>query len=145
MKLEDLYSQWAIDGEIDQTNISTESANIPKLHNKYYIMYVQEGLKLKKLRADYKKMKGLREEWYLGEMAQEDLVDLGWDPYLGKKPLKAELNSKLESDNILINESLRIGLQESLVEYLESIIKQIGNRGFQLNTIVQWEKFRTGA
>lgn len=145
MKLEDLYSQWAIDGEIDQTNISTESANIPKLHNKYYMMYVQEGLKLKKLRADYKKMKGLREEWYLGEIAQEDLVDLGWDPYLGRKPLKAELSAKLESDDILINTSLKIGLQESIVEYLESIIKQIGNRGFQLNTIVQWEKFRTGA
>lgn len=145
MKLEDIYAEWAKDGEIDQINISNESARIPKLHNKYYMLYVQEGLKLKKLRADYKRYKGLREDWYLGELAKEDLDHLNWEPYLGKKPLKTELNSKIESDEILINFSLKIGLQEAVVEYLESIIKQITNRGFQLNTIVQWERFRTGA
>lgn len=145
MNIEDLYNEWAKDGEIDEINISQESAKIPKLHNKYYMMYVQEGLKLKKLRADYKRLKGMREDWYLGELAQEDLVALSWDPYLGRKPLKTELNSKMESDDIIIKQSLKIGLQESIVEYLESIIKQIGNRGFQLNTIVQWERFRTGA
>jgi len=145
MKLEELYELWAKDGEIDQINISNESANIPKLHNKYYMLYVQEGLKLKKIRADYKKLKGLREEWYLGELAQEDLRELGWEPFLGRKPLKTELNSKLECDETLINMSLKIGLQESIVEYLESIIRQINNRGFQLKTIVDWERFRTGA
>lgn len=145
MKIEDLYNEWAKDGEIDQINISNESARIPKLHNKYYMMYVQEGLKLKKLRADYKRIKGLREDWYLGELAKEDLDELNWQPYLGKRPLKTELHNKIESDNVLINHSLKIGLQESLVEYLESIIKQITNRGFQLKTIVDWERFRTGA
>ena len=145
MKIEEIYAEWAKDGEIDQVNISNESARIPKLHNKYYMLYVQEGLKLKKFRADYKKMKGLREDWYLGELAKEDLDQLNWQPYLGRKPLKTELNSKLECDETLINYSLKIGLQESLVDYLESIIKQITNRGFQLKTIVDWERFRTGA
>jgi len=41
--------------------------------------------------------------------------------------------------------SLKIGLQEEIVAYLESIIKHISNRNFLLKTIVDWEKFRTGA
>ena len=35
--------------------------------------------------------------------------------------------------------------KNAIVDYLESIIKQITNRGFQLKTIVDWERFRTGA
>jgi hypothetical protein len=51
----------------------------------------------------------------------------------------------LESDKDIINLSLKIGLQEAVVEYLESIIKQINNRNFILKNILDWEKFRTGA
>lgn len=145
MKIEEIYEMWGKDGAIDETNISGESSNIPKLHNKYYMMYVQEGLRLKKLRADYKRLKGLREDWYLGELAKEDLDELNWDPYLGRKPLKTELNNKIECDEVLINRSLKIGLQEAVVEYLESIIRQINNRSFYLKNILEWERFRTGA
>jgi len=40
---------------------------------------------------------------------------------------------------------LKIGMQEEKVNYLENIIKMISNRGFQIKSIIDWERFRTGA
>lgn len=144
MKIEELYEIWSKDCEIDQTNISNESANIPKLHNKYFRIYMEEGMKLKKLRFDYKQLKLLKEQYYKGELDQDELNEYGWQPQ-PLKILRQDIPTYIEADKDIIQMSLKIGMQEEKVNYLESIIKQINNRGFQLNTIVQWEKFRTGA
>jgi len=144
MNIEEIYEMWANDSEIDQTNISSESANIPKLHNKYFRVYVDEGLRLKKLKADYKKLVKLKGEYYRGELDIEELKEYGWEPQ-PLKILKSDVPSYIEADDDVIKLSLRIGMQEEKVSYLESIIKMINNRGFQLKTIVDWERFRTGA
>ena len=144
MKLEEIYELWAKDGEIDETNISSESANIPKLHNKYFQMYVTEGLRLKKLKADYKKLYKLKTEYYKGELDIEELKEYGWSPQ-PLKILRQDIPTYLESDDDVINLSLKIGLQEAVVEYLESIIRQINSRNFYLKNIIDWERFRTGA
>jgi len=144
MKIEELYEMWSKDCEIDQTNISSESANIPKLHNKYFRVYMEEGLRLKKLRSEYKQLKLLKEQYYKGELDQTELDENGWQPQ-PLKILRQDIPTYIEADNDIINASLKIGMQEEKVGYLESIIKQINNRGFQLKTIVDWERFRTGA
>ena len=144
MNIEEIYEMWAKDSEIDQTNISSESANIPKLHNKYFRHYVDEGLRLKKLKAEYKKLVKLKGEYYRGELDIEELKEYGWEPF-ALKVLKTDIPTYIEADDDIINMSLRIGMQEEKVGYLESIIKMINNRGFQLKTIVDWERFRTGA
>lgn len=144
MKLEEIYEMWAVDCEIDMVNISNESARIPKLHNKYFRMYMEEGLKLKKMKADFKKFKLLKEQYYKGELDISELNDYGWSPQ-PLKILRQDIPTHVDADDDIIKHTLKIGLQESVVEYLESIIKQITNRGFQLKTIVDWERFRTGA
>lgn len=144
MRIEEIVEQWSKDCEIDQTNVSSESANIPKLHNKYYQMYMQEGLKLRKLKGDHKLLVKLKGEYYRGELAMEELNEYGWEPQ-PLKILRSDIPSYVDADKDIIDSSLKIGMQEEKVDYLENIIKMISNRGFQLNTIVQWEKFRTGA
>jgi hypothetical protein len=144
MDIETLYNEWAKDGEIDQANISKSTTDIPKLHNKYFRWYVEEGLKLKKLKAEYKILYKLKGEWYRGELDDEELKEHGWQPQR-LKILRADVPSYLESDADVIKMSLKIGFQEEIVAYLESIIKHISNRNFLLKTIVDWERFRTGA
>lgn len=144
MDIETLYKEWAKDGEIDQVNISKATTDIPKLHNKYFRWYVEEGLKLKKLKAEYKILCKLKGEWYRGEMDDEDLKHHGWKPQ-PLKILRADVPQYIESDVDVIKLSLKIGLQEEIVSYLESIVRQISNRNFLLKTIVDWERFRTGA
>ena len=144
MKIEEIYEMWAKDSEIDQTNVSSESANIPKLHNKYFRVYMEEGMKLKKLRGEYKQFKLLKEQYYKGELDISELKEYGWEPQ-PLKILRQDIGTYVEADKDIINLSLKIGMQEEKVNYLEAIIKMISNRGFQLKTIVDWERFRTGA
>jgi hypothetical protein len=144
MRIEDIVAEWSKDCEIDVTNVSSESANIPKLHNKYYQYYMQEGLKLRKLKADHKELLKLKGEYYRGEMSMQELSEFGWDPQ-PLKILKSDIPAYIDADKDVINASLKIGMQEEKVDYLEQIIRMISNRGFQLKTIVDWERFRTGA
>lgn len=144
MKIEDIYVMWSKDCEIDMTNISSESSNIPKLHNTYFRIYMDEGMKLKKYRTDYKKLKLLKEQYYRGELDSSELKELGWKPQ-PLKILRQDIPTHIEADDDVIQLSLKIGMQEEKVGYLESIIKMINNRGFQLKTIVDWERFRTGS
>jgi hypothetical protein len=135
---------WAKDSEIDQTNVSGESANIPKLHNKYFRVYMEEGMKLKQLRAKYKQLKLLKEQYYRGELDITELQQYGWEPQ-PLKILRTDISTYIDADQDMINLSLKVGMIEEKVNYLEAIIKMISNRGFQLKTIVDWERFRTGA
>jgi hypothetical protein len=144
VKIEDIYSEWAKDGEIDQVNISTTASDIPKLHNKYYRFYVEEGLKLKKQRADYKVLIKLKNDYYRGDMDSEELKEHGWDPQ-PLRILKSDIPTYIDADKDVVEASLKIGVQEAKVEYLESIIRQINNRNFILKSIIDWERFRTGA
>ena len=144
MKIEEIYEIWSKDCEIDQTNISSESANIPKLHNKYFRIYMEEGMKLRNLRAKYKQFKLLKEQYYRGELDMSELQEHGWRPQ-PLKILRQDIPNHIEADKDIIDLSLKVGMQEEKVSYLEAIIKMISNRGFQLKTIVDWERFRTGA
>lgn len=144
MKIEQLYTEWAKDGEIDLGDISRTNADIPKLHNKYFRWYTEEGLKLKKYKADYKILVKLKTDYYSGNMDSYELKEHGWDPQ-PLKILRQDIPTYIESDKDIINMSLKIGLQEAIVEYLESIIRQINSRNFILKNIIDWEKFRTGA
>jgi hypothetical protein len=144
MKLEDIIAEWDKDGTIDQTNVSRESGEIPKLHNKYFKIYMGEGYILRKMKTDYKKLFKLKTEYYRGDLDITELRQYGWNPQ-PLKILRTDIPSYLDADDDLIESSLKIGAQEQKVEYLEAIIKMISNRGFQLKTIVDWERFRTGA
>jgi len=144
MKIEEIYEMWAKDSEIDQTNVSGESANIPKLHNKYFRVYMEEGMKLKQLRAKYKQLKLLKEQYYRGELDITELQQYGWEPQ-PLKILRTDISTYIDADQDMINLSLKVGMIEEKVNYLEAIIKMISNRGFQLKTILDWERFRTGA
>jgi hypothetical protein len=105
---------------------------------------MDEGMKLKKYRTDYKKLKLLKEQYYRGELDSSELKELGWKPQ-PLKILRQDIPTHIEADDDVIQLSLKIGMQEEKVGYLESIIKMINNRGFQLKTIVDWERFRTGS
>jgi GTP-binding protein YchF len=47
-------------------------------------------------------------------------------------------------DKEIIDMSLKIGLQQEKVELLESIIKSLTNRGFQIKAAIDWYKFTMG-
>ena len=143
MKVEDIVSQWDKDCRIDETELGEESTKIPVVHNKYLKIYMGENAQLKRMFAQRNKLKRTLIEYYLGEMTQEELEEMGRDQFY-KKILKNEVEMYIESDDLFIDINLKISLQQEKVSYLESILKSINNRGFQIKNAIDWLKFTNG-
>jgi hypothetical protein len=144
MKLEEIYTEWDKDSDIDTTDLGTESIKIPKLHNKYYKLYTSEKLLLRKYEAEMKSLKLVKYEFYTQGPSAET-KDLGWEMPSRGMILKQEMPMYMEGDREIIALSLKIGLQQEKVELLESIIKSLVNRGFQIKSAIDWHKFTMGA
>ena len=57
MNIDDILNLWQEDVKIDRTELGDEALNIPKLHHKYYEIYVKERLTLRKFEAELKQLK----------------------------------------------------------------------------------------
>ena len=143
MKIEDIMEMWNKDSKIDETELATESSNIPVIHNKYLKIFMAERVKLFSAKADLKKKRRLLLEYYLGELDEKELKELGRDQFY-KKLLKNEVDLYIDSDDALTEQSLRVSLQEEKVNYLEAVLRQINNRGFQIKNAIDWNRFITG-
>ena len=144
MKLEEMQELWNRDREIDIAELAIESVRIPQLHDKYLKIYIDERIKLKSLEFELSKMVRLKNDYYSGRMAQEDLEKLGWEPFLGKI-LKGEMHSYLEADEDVFRIKTKIVMMEEKINYLDSIVKMINNRGFQIKSAIDWIKFKSGS
>lgn len=144
MKLEEIYTEWDVDSDIDTTDLGNESIKIPKLHNKYYRLYTNEKLLLRKYESEMKSLKLSKYEFYTQGPSAET-KELGWTMPARGMILKQEMPMYMEADKEIIALSLKIGLQQEKVELLESIIKGLVNRGFQIKSAIDWHKFTMGA
>ena len=144
MKLEEIQELWNRDREIDIAELAIESVRIPQLHDKYLKIYIDERIKLKSLEFELSKMVRIKNDYYSGKMAQEDLEKLGWEPFLGKI-LKGEMYSYLEADEDVFRIKTKIVMMEEKINYLDSIVKMINNRGFQIKSAIDWIKFKSGS
>jgi hypothetical protein len=143
MTLEELDAMWKEDCVLDETDLISETQKIPKLHNKYFTLYVQEGLRVKKLKSKLAELEKNKTEYYNGTMDIEDIKKHGWKPN-PVKILRQDIIKYIESDKEVIDLSLKIDYYISLEKYLEDIIKQINNRNFLIKNIIEWSKFTSG-
>jgi hypothetical protein len=144
MKIEDIVSEWDKDSKIDETELGTEAAKIPKLHNKYLKFFMGERIVLFKMKAKNKKVRKDLLEYYLGELDRDELTALGREQFY-KKLLKNEVDTYIESDDLYIESNLEVAMQQEKVDYLEAIIKSLNNRNFQIKSAIDWYKFTSGS
>jgi hypothetical protein len=50
----------------------------------------------------------------------------------------------IESDDEIINLEAKIKYLEQMLYFLDQVMKQITNRGFQIKNAIDWEKFVNG-
>jgi len=144
MKLEEIQQLWNHDSKIDRTELGEESLRISQLHSKYFNLFSTERLKLRTLENEFKRYYKAKFEYYNGVMSEEDLKSWEWEPF-ALRVLKTELNIYLDGDKDLIKARQTIETQKEKVEFLESIIKNLPARGYQINAAIAWEKFKVGA
>ena len=143
MKFEELFSEWEKDSVIDKTELADEAIKIPKLHHKYYSLLSKERASLKKLELDMKHLKLDKYEFYT--QGPNELTPKEWKLPPKGMILKADIPMYLEADPEIIRLSLKIGLLQEKLELLESIIKSLGNRGYNIKAAIDWQKFTMGA
>ena len=143
MKIEEIRAEWDADAVIDKTEIGDESLKIPKLHAKYTRMLSDERLLLRKLESDLKVLKRDKYEFYTMGPTKEQ-KDLGWELPARGMVLKQDINIYMEADKQVVDLSLRVGMQQEKVELLDSVIRSIMNRGYQLKTALDFLKFTMG-
>lgn len=144
MKLDSILELWAKDSRIDQTDILGESLKASELHSKYYKIYVNERLVLRNLELELKQLRLNKYEFYTQGPTKETEA-LGWKfPSIGKI-LKQEANNYIDADSDVVTLTLRVGMQQEKIELLESIIKNVSNRGFQIKNYIDWARFTNGA
>ena len=142
MKLEEIVELWNEDVKIDRTELDAESIKIPSLHNKYYKIYIQEKIKLKAEEQEHKLYYKLKHEYYTGKLSKQDLDEHGWEPF--QFVLKNDISIYLEADKELGDRLLKLQVQKEKVEFLESIIKTLNNRGFLLKSAIDFIRFTSG-
>lgn len=144
MKIEDILDNWKEDSKIDRTELGDEALKIPKLHHKYYQIYVSERLSLRSLEFEMKQLKLDKYEFYT-QGPNEETQAKGWKFPARGLILKADIPMYMDADPEIIKISLKIGLQQEKLELLESIIKSFGNRGYNIKAAIDWQKFTMGA
>ena len=143
MKLEDIQELWHRDSKIDYTELGTESIRIPQIHDKYLKIFTDERIRLQGVEFELSKLVRTKTEYYSGKMSQEDLDRRGWEQYLGRL-LKNEMANYIESDDDVIKLKQQLVVLQEKINYLDSVIRMINNRGFQIKNALDWLKFTNG-
>ena len=143
MKLEEIQELWNRDRDIDITDLGVESVRIPQIHDKYLKIYIDERIRLKGLQFDLNKLIKLKTDYYAGNLTEEELEKLGWEQFLTRL-IKTEITKYLEADEDIIKMKKNIVLMEEKIHYLDSIIKMVSNRGFQIKSAIDWIKYKDG-
>ena len=141
INLEAIQEMWENDAKIDRDNLHEESLNIPSLHAKYFELYNTIFLLRKKAEQQRKNIRHERYEYFSGKADPEVYVD---NPF-GKKIRDKETMTKyLDADDKLSNASLKIDYYDTMLTYLESILKVIQNRTYQIKNAIEFMRFNAG-
>ena len=144
MNIDEIMSERKTDSEIDVTELADESIKIAKLHQKYYEYLIKEKLLFKKNESDLKLLRLEKYEFYT-QGHNEETLKKGWELPSKGMVIKSEIPMYLEGDKDIINLNLKISYQQEKIDLLQSIIKSLNNRGYNIKSAIDWIKFTSGA
>ncbi len=140
MNLDEIQLSWEEDSKIDEDNLHSESTKIPSLHAKYYRI-LNNILLMKKLEENkFKQLKKTKWQYYTGKADPEVYIDKPFD----HKVLRQDVDKYMDSDEDLIKILNKIDYFQVMLNYLDSILKTINNRTFQIKNSIEWQKFIRG-
>jgi hypothetical protein len=143
VSIDTLMKEWTSDSYIDATSMEKEILKISHLHGKYLNIMSYHRHVIRKLEAEYKIKKGLKEDYYAGRLSEEELKEHGWEPmqFVLSDPKVAR---KIETDKELINLLLKKVAHEEIVSYCETVLKSLHNRTWDLGNYVKYQQLTLG-
>ena len=141
MDLEKIQAMWEKDSHIDPDELHTASLVVPTLHAKYYQLFNDLRLLRAKAKKTYQKVYQERYLYYSGK-AEPEIYEK--DPFPYKVREKDAIQRYLDSDERLSNVELKVEYYDTMIDYIESIIKIVQNRTYQIKNAIEWQKFIRG-
>jgi hypothetical protein len=139
--LEKIQEMWEKDAKIDPDNLHTESLNIPVLHAKYFDLYNTIVLLRKKAEQQKKNIHHERYEYFSGKADPEVYIE---NPFPKKIRDKETMQKYLDADDKLSSINMKICYYDTMLYYLESILKVIQNRTYQIKNSIEFLRFNAG-
>ena len=133
---------WKKDSVIDGDLYCEESTKIPQLHMKYMEFHNTFSLMKKEKELDMKRL--IKEKWlyYKGKAPATIYKDMPFDL---KLTTKEEINMFIEADEDIRKIKYKIDYLDQVIFFLESVIKQISVRNFQIKNAIDWTKWKEGS
>lgn len=144
MKLTELQEAWKKDCVIDETNLGRAASRTPELHAKYLNLLTSAKLQFRKAESDYLKLRRVKYRYFRGELTRDELEQLGWAQYQGVKPIKNEMDEFLQTDEDLIQAQDKLEYLRTVLLQLESILKSLNSRTWDIKNSIEWTKFTNG-
>lgn len=146
MKIEDIVAMWEEDCVISQTDLQGASLGIPRLHSKYFKIFLREKELLIELAGAMKLLRLEKYEMYTqgptesvaANWKQKELPDHGLT-------IKAEVQKYIDADLDVLNLERRYSNQLEKVKFVESIIASLKERGYAIKNAIDMIKFQAGA
>ena len=139
--LDTIQEMWEKDAKIDRDNLHDESLKIPSLHAKYFQIYNTIFLLRKKAEQQRKNIRHERYEYFSGKADPDVYIQ---NPFPKKIRDKDTMTKYLDADEKLSNASLKIEYYDTMLTYLESILKVIQNRTYQIKNAIEFMRFNAG-
>lgn len=114
---------------------------IPFQHNKYLNYYTDLSQVKTSLEFEYRRVVKEKREYYSGEADAKVYAE---KPFGSAIKTAEKMKTYLESDEDIINIEAKIKYVEQALYFLDSVMKMISNRGFQIKSAIDWEKFING-
>ena len=140
MTFDEIQTMWEQDSKIDPVELDTASLSIPTLHAKYFKIFSDYRFKKKQAALNLKQLTRRKFEYYSGKGDPEDYKENPFD----LKVLKSDLQMYIDSDPQIKELQLKIDMYDIIIEYLESVIRMVNNRSYQIKNAIEWKSFIEG-
>ena len=141
INLDKIQSMWQEDCKIDIDNMHEESIKVPQLHSKYHEILNNLILLRTTAQKIQKNVRHERYEYYSGK-ADPDVYER--EPFPKKVRDKDALIRYMDADDRVSDANLKVEYYDVMINYTESILKQISNRTYQIKNSIEWHKFQAG-
>ena len=141
INLDKIQSMWQEDCKIDIDNMHEESIKVPQLHSKYHEILNNLILLRTKAQKIQKSVRQERYEYYSGK-ADPEVYEK--EPFPKKVRDKDALIRYMDADDRVSDANLKVEYYDVMINYTESILKQISNRTYQIKNSIEWHKFQAG-
>lgn len=143
MKLEDLLREWENDSKIDKTELGEESLKTPQLHHKYYKYLLTERSEVRKMKTDLAQLRLELEEFFLQGPSKETQAR-GWKLPAQGRILRQDIPRYVDTHPDHVDIALMIGLQNEKIDLIDSVLKCLANRRWDVRNAIDWAKMMLG-